>query len=160
MGGRGRGGRHVGSGGVVTVLIRGVLHLHQLALGGEEAVAAGHQHGGARGVTHLLPGATVIIGEIEVVSAIFSGRIVQDTECNSDVAALSSLSFLIHKVGLLKVLAPALSPASLLPPVSPLSLIESSSAGSTSAVAPMVASVSLSSPQGWGLEALVKLGKV
>merc|ERR1719480_164905 len=121
MGGRGRGGRHVGSGGVVTVLIRGVLHLHQLALGGEEAVAAGHQHGGARGVTHLLPGAAVIIGEVEVVSAIFSGRIVQDTECNSDVAALSSLSS-----------------ASLLPPVSPLSLIESSSAGSTSVVAPMV----------------------
>ena len=48
---------------MVTILIRGVLHLHQLALGGEEAVAAGHQHGGARGVTHLLPGAAVIIGE-------------------------------------------------------------------------------------------------
>ena len=47
----------------VTVLICGVLHLHELALRGEEAVAAGHQHGRAGGVTHLLPGAAVIISE-------------------------------------------------------------------------------------------------
>ena len=51
-----------------TVLIGGVLHLHQLALGGEEAVAAGHQHGRAGGVAHLLSGAAVIIGEAEKTS--------------------------------------------------------------------------------------------
>ena len=53
---------------MVTVLIGGVLHLHQLALGGEEAVAAGHQHGRAGGVAHLLSGAAVIVGEAEKTS--------------------------------------------------------------------------------------------
>ena len=56
---------------MVTVLIGGVLHLDQLALGGEEAVAAGHQHGGAGGVAHLLPGTAIIIGETEKTSALF-----------------------------------------------------------------------------------------
>ena len=37
---RGRSGRHVGPAGVVTVLVSGVLHLHQLPLGADEAVAA------------------------------------------------------------------------------------------------------------------------
>ena len=66
VGGRGRGGGHVRPGGVVPVLISRVLHLHQLALGGEEAVAAGHQH--ARGVviTRLLARAAVIIGETKI----------------------------------------------------------------------------------------------
>ena len=62
---RGCGG-HVRARGVVTILISSVLHLHQLALGGEEAVAAGHQH--ARGVviTRLLARAAVIIGETKI----------------------------------------------------------------------------------------------
>ena len=51
-----------------TVLIGSVLHLHQLALGGEEAVAAGHRHGRAGGVAHLLSGAAVIISEAEKTS--------------------------------------------------------------------------------------------
>ena len=165
---------------MVTVLIGGVLHLDQLALGGEEAVAAGHQHGGAGGVAHLLPGTAIIIGEteknigffpilvrclnlvdsLEVVGAIFSGRIVQDTKSDSDVSALSSLSVLIHKVRLLEVLTPALSPASLaplLPLVSSWSLLAKSSARS---VAAMGASITLASVKGRGLESLVKLGKV
>ena len=166
---------------MVTVLIGGVLHLDQLALGGEEAVAAGHQHGGAGGVAHLLPGTAIIIGEteknigffpilvrclnlvdsLEVVGAIFSGRIVQDTKSDSDVSALSSLSVLIHKVRLLEVLTPALSPASLaplLPLVSSCSLLAKSS--SARSVAAMGASITLASVKGRGLESLVKLGKV
>ena len=98
---------------------------------------------------------------LEVVGAIFSGRIVQDTKSDSDVSALSSLSVLIHKVRLLKVLTPALSPASLAPLLSLVStcslLVKSCSARS---VAAMGASISLASVKGRGLESLVKLGKV
>ena len=58
-----RGGRHVGARGVVTVLVSRVLHLHELALRGEEAVAAGHQHRVGVGVANLLSGASVIVGK-------------------------------------------------------------------------------------------------
>ena len=60
---RGRGGRHMRAGSVVAVLVSRVLHLHQLALRGEEAVAAGHQHRVGVGVANLLSGASVIVGK-------------------------------------------------------------------------------------------------
>ena len=51
------------AGSVVAVLVSRVLHLHQLALRGEEAVAAGHQHRVGVGVANLLSGASVIVGK-------------------------------------------------------------------------------------------------
>ena len=89
MGRRGRRGGHVGAARVVTELVRRVLHLHHLqqppstlcinitassssadhlALGRDEAVAAGHRHGVRGGAAHLLPRAAVIIGEADTVT--------------------------------------------------------------------------------------------
>ena len=85
VGRRGRRGGHVGAARVVTELVRRVLHLHHLqhppsalcitassadhlALGRDEAVAAGHRHGVRGGAAHLLPRAAVIIGEADTVT--------------------------------------------------------------------------------------------
>ena len=107
-------------------------------------------------------------GSLEVVSTVFSGRIVQDTKSDSDVSALSSLSVLVHKVGLFKVLSPVATLPPVLPllsPVSPLSALSlgpmlAKSSSASSVIAAMKASVSLPSGVGGALKALVKLRKV
>ena len=66
---RRRGGRHVGPGGVVAVLVRRVLHLHHLPLRADEAVAPRHQHRVGVGVADLLSGASVLVGKtVEIIS--------------------------------------------------------------------------------------------
>ena len=114
---RRRSGGHVRPTGVISVLVCRVLHLHQLPLGCDVAVAAGHQHGVGAWVANLLPGGSVIVSKVKVVSSVSCWRVVEDAESQPEVSSLPALSLVRDQTLLTSPVTPglALSPALSLP---------------------------------------------